>query len=83
MNNPAFPVVTAKAYHTGMNLRDYFAIHAPEPDENDLQSERRRDQTKNPHNDPHKPRIRSDLEIRTQLRYEYADAMMKARGKHE
>jgi hypothetical protein len=65
----------------GMSLRDYNAIHAPQPDAQTIEFESRCDRNLNPHNEPHKPAIRSQLEIICDLRYKYADAMLKARSK--
>jgi hypothetical protein len=39
------------------------------------------DMNRNPHNDSHKPPIRSEAEIVAELRYEFADAMVRARDK--
>lgn len=64
----------------GMSLRDYFAIRAPEPTAERMTMERQRDRNRNPHNEGHKPPQRSDVEIRCDLAYEYADAMLRARG---
>ena len=63
----------------GMTLRDYFAIRAPEPSKERLERERQSDKNRNPYNEPHKPPLRSDTEIRCVLAYEYADAMLCAR----
>lgn len=66
--------------HQGMSLRDYFAIHGPEPSDKEINIIQEQEQAKNPHNDgPPKPRRRSRQEIRCALRYQYADAMLKAR----
>ncbi len=65
----------------GMTLRDYFAIRAPEPSESRISINRNRDSNRNPHNESHKPHIRSEVEIRCDLAYEYADAMLRAREK--
>jgi len=85
-NMPAFPSAndvmideqTGTSGHAGMTLRDYFAIRAPILDEQ-VETERAQDRYKNPHNESHKPKIRSELEIRASLSYKYADAMLKAR----
>lgn len=85
---PAFPILDHKiGYHAdiqqvadGMSLRDYFAIRAPEPTAEHMQIERLHDKNRNPYNEGHKPRLRTDIEIRCDLAYEYADAMLKARG---
>jgi hypothetical protein len=81
---PAFAALAATAmgdvhHQPGMSLRDYFAIHAPEPSSEAVNLQYNSDRMRNPHNDPHKPRIRSDLEIRAAIRYEYADALLKSR----
>ncbi|AOJ31395.1 hypothetical protein [Burkholderia metallica] len=81
---PAFPgpdqAEQSADIHEGMTLRDYFAIRAPEPTKERMDCERRYDQNRNPYNDAHKPKLRSDVEIRCDLAYEYADAMLRARG---
>jgi len=77
-DNPAFPVPELN-WSSGMTLRDYFAIRAPEPTKERMDCERRCDQNRNPYNDAHKPKLRSDVEIRCDLAYEYADAMLRAR----
>lgn len=64
-----------------INARDYFAIHAPCPTEEDIVREMKYDSSRNPYNDPHKPELRSRLEITAYLRYKFADAMLLARGK--
>lgn len=66
----------------GMTLRDYFAAHAPEPRDDDVSRIMRNEQLANPHNEPYhnKVRRRGEQEIRCALRYEYADAMLKARA---
>ncbi|NYS09353.1 hypothetical protein PBR31_00059 [Xanthomonas phage PBR31] len=75
---PAFPV-PMEDRHCGMDLRDYFAIRAPEPSKDRMDMGRRSDHNRNPYNEPHKPALRSDMEIRCALAYEYADAMLRAR----
>lgn len=83
---PAFPCHTNPRPGTlnkapqGMSLRDYFAIRAPEPTAERMTMERQRDRNRNPYNEGHKPPHRSDVEIRCDLAYEYADAMIRARG---
>ena len=63
-------------------LRDWFAMNAPEATTEQLATERGIDRGRNPHNDPHRPRLRSETEIRAQLAYRYADAMLRARQPH-
>jgi hypothetical protein len=64
----------------GMSLRDWFAAMAPKPARWQMKLEQGRDRARNPHNDYHKPKIRSESEIEADLRYEHADAMLAARG---
>lgn len=63
-----------------MSLRDWFAGMAPAPSEEDVAFQMRLDSARNPHNDPHKPRLREKLEIIALLRYRHADAMIAARA---
>ena len=65
----------------GMDLRDYFAIHGPQPSEGSIEVQTKHDHNMNPHNYPNKPKLRSSKEIEADLRYEFADAMMEARSK--
>ena len=87
---PAFPSKTIKrvqtgaggfvevfdedTFHPGMSLRQYFAIHAPEPGEHAISAKMQIDRNRDPHND--RGLIRSRMEIIAALRYEYADAMI-------
>lgn len=63
----------------GMTLRDWFATHAPEPTTERMATERGIDRGRNPHNDSHKPPLRDTDQIRAELAYRYADAMLAAR----
>lgn len=78
---PAFPVPGDQLHPqmNGMNLRDYFAAHAPEPSESEIDRAYKLDRMQNPYNEPHKPHPRTDLEIRAAYRFAYADAMVAAR----
>lgn len=67
--------------HGGMTIRDYFAIHAPEPSPDDITLQSNLDRSRNPHNEAHKPKIRESREIVADLRYRFADAMIAARSK--
>ena len=60
-----------------MSLVDYFAIRAPEPSEQEVSLERSYDLNKARLND--KLIVRNDLQIKCQLRYKFAEEMMKAR----
>lgn len=83
----AFPLPIGPAgdiAYQGMSLRDYFAIHAPEPTKDEIELQQSFDRNRNPHNDgPPKPPRRGCAEIRADLRYSYADAMLAARQKEE
>lgn len=84
-DEPAFP----QPYHPqdginalndkGVTLRDWFATFAPRPERAMIEMHMKLDQQRNPHNDSHKPPLRSKTEIVAYLRYEYADAMIRAR----
>lgn len=65
----------------GMDLRDWFATSAPEPTVERMATERGIDRSRNPHNEGHRPPLRSDDEIRACLAYRYADAMLAERAK--
>lgn len=67
----------------GMSLRDYFAIHAPEPTKEQIEQVGERERLANPHGDTYKPRRRGWTEIACSLRYEWADAMLAARATGE
>jgi hypothetical protein len=93
-NPPAFPVSDVRSPDgcglregsPGMGLREYFAIHAPEPREDSIANEQGIDRGRNPHNDAHKPKIRSRDEIVATLRFRFADAMLalsQERDTHE
>lgn len=83
---PAFPhgdVRGVPAEGFGMSLRDYFAIHAPEPSKEAVSLVMRMEQMQNPHNEPYHNKVqrRSEREIVCALRYEFADAMLAERSK--
>lgn len=69
--------------YPGMSLRDYFAIHGPEPRKEDIEFVMNREKAANPHGDNYKPRRRGWNEIRIALRWEFADAMLAQRSKAE
>ena len=60
-----------------IELRDYFAIHAPQPSRETISLYLSLDKGRNPHKDHFKPKIRTEVEIECDLRYEFADMMMK------
>jgi hypothetical protein len=68
-----------QAFASGMTLRDWFAGNAPPPPADWMDTMRRSDQARNPHNEPHKPKIRSTVELIADWNFEYADAMIEAR----
>jgi len=63
----------------GMSLRDWFAAHAPTPERETIDQQRQADKSRNPYNEPGRPKLRSVAQIVADLAYEYADAMMEAR----
>lgn len=88
-NPPAFPLANQYTANgesicvgqSGMSLRDYIAIHAPEPAREDVHFVMQMEQQANPHNDSYKPRRRGEAEIRCALRYKFADAMLEERNR--
>lgn len=66
----------------GMSLRDYFAIHGPQPMRDDVLRVIERQRLANPHNEPYANKVKrqSEEEIVCALRYQFADAMLAARG---
>jgi hypothetical protein len=83
---PAFPVFHVsngepEPETMGLTVRDWFATFAPRPEQWRIDQEMKYDRNRNPHNDPPpKPRLRSRAEVIADLRYEYADAMVRARN---
>jgi len=61
-------------------LRDWFALHAPEPSAAAVNMVMQMEQQANPHNDSYKPKRRGDAEIKCALRYKFADEMLKVRS---
>lgn len=80
----AFACASDNGYQEGMDLRDYFAIHCPEPNTNEvleIQRDNCRDNIKMKiYKDHPILKIEEEIEIRAMLRYKYADAMMKLRS---
>lgn len=81
---PAFPTHMHPDSHAGsgcagMSLRDWFAAMAPKPEDSVIHMWQQNDRSRNPHNDSHKPKLRSRAEIIAMLAYEHADAMLAAR----
>lgn len=74
----AFPG-SSKLIHNGMDLIDYFACRAPQPSNSEIEAQMRLDKNKNPHNEPHKPKLRSRTEIECCLRYKWASKMLEER----
>lgn len=68
---PAFPTNSwgTSQGSSGMSLRDWFAAHAPEPTEEEIDSYINRE---NPQN---------FASVKARLRYQWADYMIEARGK--
>jgi hypothetical protein len=66
-----------------LTVLDYFAIHRPEPSKDAVDHEMERDKMANPHNDTYKPRRRGVAEIRADLRYAFASALLEAKQRAE
>lgn len=75
---PAFPTPLPSSQY-GMSLRDWFAAHAPEATDHWVETWQKIDRSRNPYNEAHRPKLRSEIEIRAAYRWEYADAMIAAR----
>lgn len=63
---------------TGMSLRDWFATHAPNPTEQEIIAEQQADKQANVYFSYQKI-ARTRLEIISDYKFEYADAMLRAR----
>lgn len=63
-----------------LTIVDFFAALLPEPTKEQVEHEMHMDIARNPHNDSWHPKRRTDLEIKCQLRYQYANMMMKERS---
>jgi hypothetical protein len=74
----AFPT---SVNHPGITIRDWFATFVPTPTRSQIEMQMTRDRNRNPHNDDYKPPLRSREEIIADLRYEFADAMIRARNR--
>lgn len=79
MEEMAFPQTVGAVTAGGMTLRDWFAGILPAPEESVVQTQQSLDRSRNPHNDSHKPQLRSRDQIIAELRYRQADAMLAAR----
>lgn len=78
---PVFPQETKIGIFPGLSKREWYATFAPTPSPEEIERNRRRDTNKNPHNEPHKPKLRSTAEIIADLKFQYADAMITASRK--
>jgi hypothetical protein len=61
-------------------LRILIATVAPAPTDKEIEYEGERDRLANPHGDDYKPKRRSAEEIRIDLRYRFADAILAGNG---
>lgn len=61
-------------------LRDLFAMNAPEPTQGDVELVQRGYKNLNPYNQHDKPKMPSRMEIECQIRYKWADTMLKVRS---
>lgn len=78
---PAFPAVHPMA-SPGLSTLDYFAIHGPTPSYEDMRTLAELDRSRNPHGDPHKPKVRSLREIEWDIRYRWAAEGIAARARY-
>ena len=67
----------------GISYLDYAAIHAPEPTQDEIEWEAKKDKLANPHNEPRKPKLRDRWEIVAYLRYSHATAMLAEKRRRE
>ena len=58
-------------------LRDHWALKFPYPTEERIAAECSCDRALNPHNDSHKPKLRTRAEIVSDLAYRFADDVLK------
>jgi hypothetical protein len=79
--NDGGPVFPNSLTSLGLSRRDWFATFAPAPTKEEIDFEYTRDKNLNVHGDSYKPPRRSHLEILTDLRYKFADAMIVASGR--
>lgn len=63
------------------SLRDYFVARVPEAPKCWVDYQKTLDHNRNPFNEPHKPWVRDELEIRADFAFAWADALLKAREK--
>jgi hypothetical protein len=78
---PAFPNPLLSSLGLGLSRREWFATFAPDPTKEQIDFEYERDKNLNIHGDSYKPSRRTHLEILTDLRYKFADAMIVASGR--
>lgn len=70
-----------RTFDDELTVRDWFAAHAPDPQEHEVGLQFAHDRAQDPYNN--KGGRRSVYEIKADLRYEFADAMLKARQKQK
>lgn len=58
-------------------LRAMYAAIAPAPTDEEIKWEMQKDRNLNPHNDFHKPKLRERNEVIADLRFKFADTMLK------
>lgn len=62
---------------TDKELLFSFAVNAPEPKDEAINAELKKDHNANPYGDSYKPRRRSTQEVISFLKFEYAEYMLK------
>ncbi len=68
---------------TAEQFKTWMAMLAPEPSELEIKFQIDRDISANPHNDYHKPKRRSRLEIIAEYKIRYAQAIHRAKFTRE
>lgn len=63
-------------HYIGMTLRDEFATRAPPAPQWWMETNRQRDRSLNPHNEPHRPELRSEAQLQAAWAYEWGQAML-------
>ena len=69
--------------NNSMTLRDYFAIHAPEPDKKEVEEELKFRGWYSGYMKDERDKINHIYIIKSFLRYKYADTMLSERERHE
>ena len=60
-----------------ISIFEQIALHTPKPTDAEIELQQKLDHNRNPHNDAHKPPLRSKLEIECDLRFEFAKTFLR------